>query len=148
MTGLALFPAPDNFAADPIKVDNIDLCISPSGEVKVIWARQHPNRIVSCPEGWRWFKVPAKGPKGDPGPQGEQGIQGEPGAKGDKGDQGDPGPPISDCTTVIFPGSQTTIANDGTIVEQCPSGYYAISVTCGSWPDYFNAYFPDATRGG
>jgi len=77
-----------------------------------------------------------KGEKGDPGPQGLQGIQGP------------PGPPISSCTSVTFPSSQTTIASGTVLSQQCPSGYFALGVTCGSWPDYFNASYPSATSGG
>lgn len=77
-----------------------------------------------------------------------KGEKGDPGTQGLQGPQGPPGPPISDCTSVIFPSSQTTVVSGTTLSRQCPSGYFALGVTCGSWPDYFNARFPSATSGG
>lgn len=77
-----------------------------------------------------------------------KGKRAKKGDKGEKGDKGDPGPPISDCRTVIFPSSQEQIPNGDSLVKDCPTGYYAISVTCGSWPDYLLASFPTAQKGG
>ncbi len=118
-----------------------------------------------------------RGPKGPKGPPGLQGITGPPGGpicwdfngngqpdpgedrngdgvydardcKGDKGDPGPPGPPMSDCQEVIFPTEQKTKERGENFTEKCGVGYFAIGVTCGSWPDNLLATYPTPFEGG
>jgi hypothetical protein len=91
------------------------------------------------------------GPQGIQGARGPRGFQGEQGARGPRGFQGEQGlagPGVTDCTAVSFPSSDTVINQDSTIDQSCPNDYFAISVTCGSWPDYFRAAYPNANSGG
>ena len=66
-------------------VPKLPLCISPTGEIRVIRGTGLPNLPVQCPTGWRKVIVPAAGPQGVPGPTGAQGPQGAQGAPGSPG---------------------------------------------------------------
>lgn len=140
------------FAQTPlVPLTQIHACVKDSGDIYLIDPRSalRPRLLLEtrCAPGDQHIVFPARGPKGPQGERGPRGERGSPGAPGPQGEKGDPGPPISDCQSVIFPASQTTIARGLPLNESCPAGYLAIGVTCGSWPDNLLASLPNNNPG-
>ncbi len=154
MTGLVLILAPCDVTSQPVAVDKLRVCISPSGEVQLIRIPELPNLPARCPQGWKMIVVPAKGERGEKGEQGEAGPPGTPGGrdcwdlnengvkdlatedangdgrvdvldcKGPKGDKGDTGPLAQIRCETV----QRTYNTD--IDLNCPSGYNALFAIC------------------
>jgi hypothetical protein len=154
MTGLILILAPGDVTSQPVPVDKLHVCISPSGEVKIIRIPEIPNLPTRCPQGWKEIVVPTRGPRGAQGDPGLPGPPGTPGGrdcwdlnenggkdlatedangdgrvdvldcKGPKGDKGDTGPLAQIRCETV----QRTYNTD--IDLYCPSGYTALFAIC------------------